>query len=95
MLTTRLSYLLVTLPLVALLMSAIAVKPAFAAGAAEEAVRILSKARTADGKCSYLSASERNELQRSRPVPRLPPPTRDQHPPPRQPPPPAGLTVRA
>ena len=60
----KLTCLLVTLPMLALPMTAIVARPSIAAGAAEEAVRILSRARSADSKCSYLSAAERNELQR-------------------------------
>ena len=60
----KLTWLLVTMPLLALTVTAIATKPVLAAGAAEEAVRILSRARAADNKCSYLTPDERNELQR-------------------------------
>lgn len=61
----RLSHVLVTLPLMAMPLSALAVKPALASGgAAAEAVRLLSKAQAADRKCQYLSSSERNELSR-------------------------------
>jgi hypothetical protein len=60
----KLSQLLVTLPVLAMPLTAIAVKPVMAAGAAEEAVRILARARTVNEKCGYLSSSERNELSR-------------------------------
>ncbi len=61
--TPKLPYLL-TLPLLALSISAAAIVPAAAAGASEEAVRILTRARATDAKCSYLTAAERSELQR-------------------------------
>lgn len=65
MLVPRLSRLLITLPLVVLPMTGLSLKPALASGvAAEEAVRILSKARTADSRCNFLSSSERSELSR-------------------------------
>ncbi len=65
MLVPRLSRLLITLPLLGLPMAGVAIKPALAAGvAAEEAVRILSRARTADTRCTFLSAAERSELSR-------------------------------
>ena len=60
----KLPCLLLTLPLLALPIGTAAVGPAMAAGASEEAVRILTRARATDAKCSYLSATERNELQR-------------------------------
>lgn len=60
----KLPCLLLTLPLLALPIGTAAVGPAAAAGASEEAVRILTRARATDAKCSYLSATERNELQR-------------------------------
>ena len=60
----RLPHLLLTLPLVVLSISTSTVRPALAASASEEAVRILSRARAIDSRCSYLAASERNELQR-------------------------------
>ena len=60
----KLPCLLLTLPLLALPIGTAAVGPAMAAGASEEAVRILTRARITDAKCSYLSAAERNELQR-------------------------------
>lgn len=65
MMVRRLSRLLITLPLLAVPMAGLTLKPATAAGvAAEEAVRILSKARTADTRCKFLSAAERSELSR-------------------------------
>ena len=60
----KLTCLLVSLPLLALPVATIATKPVFAAGAAAEAVLILSRARAADSKCSYLTPAERDELQR-------------------------------
>ncbi len=62
--TPRLPNLLVTLPLIVLAIATTSVTPTLAAGASEEAVRILSRARGIDTRCSYLTASERNELQR-------------------------------
>ena len=64
MMMPKLTTLLVTLPLMALPVSVFAVKPALASGAAEEAVRILSRAKAADKRCDYLSSSERSELGR-------------------------------
>jgi hypothetical protein len=64
MLTSRLSRLLVTLPIMVVPIYAVAIGPAFSAGAADEAVRILTRARVADQKCNYLSSSERHELSR-------------------------------
>ena len=60
----KLTYLLVTLPLMVLPATAFAVKPALASTAAEEAVRILSRAKAADRQCDILSSSERSELSR-------------------------------
>jgi hypothetical protein len=63
MMPNRFQRLLITLPLLALPLVAHAVTGAHAAsGAAEEAVRILSRAKAADGRCKLLSASERAEL---------------------------------
>ena len=60
---SKLSTILVTLPLLALPLSAMAVRPAMAAGnAAAEALRILAKAQAADAHCNYLSSSEKSEL---------------------------------
>ncbi len=65
MLKSKLSHLLFALPLLALPAGPLYVTPALAAGsAAEEAVRILTRARGADQKCDYLSAAERSELSR-------------------------------
>ncbi len=64
MLRWNLSHLLVTLPLVVVPVTGLALKPALAAAPSEEAVRILSRAMTVDAKCSYLSAAERGELSR-------------------------------
>jgi hypothetical protein len=44
--------------------TSLAVKPALASTAAEEAVRILSRAKAADRNCNVLSSSERSELSR-------------------------------
>lgn len=64
MLKKKLAYFLVTVPL-AILPAGLAVTPAHAGvTAAEEAVRLLSGAQTADRKCSYLDPSERQELSR-------------------------------
>ena len=60
----RLSQLLVTLPVLAIPLTALAVKPAMAAGAAEEAVRILARAGAVNDKCGYLTSAERSELSR-------------------------------
>jgi hypothetical protein len=62
MLSNKLSSLLISLPLMALPVGIFAAPPAMAAGAAEEAVRLLTKARTADQKCHYLSRRERANL---------------------------------
>ena len=65
MLKSRLSRLLVTLPLLAMPLGMLTVNPAKATDtAAEEAVRILTRARGADQQCRYLSSAERNELSR-------------------------------
>lgn len=65
MLKLRFSRLLVTLPLLAMPLGVMGAIPAKAAGAAaEEAVRILNRARGADQQCSYLSSAEKNELSR-------------------------------
>ena len=57
--------LLITVPLLALPLVALPLHHAVAAGgAAAEAVRILSKAKSADARCNYLSGSERAELSR-------------------------------
>ncbi len=64
---TRMSALslLVTLPLVVLPAAVLAASPARASGSpALEAVSILSRARAANDKCKFLSASERAELAR-------------------------------
>jgi hypothetical protein len=63
MLKRRLSSLLISLPLLAAA-SGVMAPQAQAAGAAEEAVRLLSKARAADVKCSYLSVAEKSDLSR-------------------------------
>ncbi|WP_373505639.1 hypothetical protein [Aestuariivirga sp.] len=60
----KLTYLLVTLPLMVLPAATLAVKPVLASTAAEEAVRILSRAKAADRHCNVLSFSERSELSR-------------------------------
>jgi hypothetical protein len=65
MLNSRLSRLLLSLPLLAMPIGTMAMKPALAAGsAAEEAVRILTRARGADQQCKYLSSAEKSELSR-------------------------------
>ncbi len=57
--------LLIAVPLLVLPLAGLVMQPAAASGvAAEEAVRILSKARTADKRCKILSAAERSELSR-------------------------------
>ena len=56
--------LLITVPLMALPLTMLSVSHAKAAGVAEEAVLLLSKARAADGNCNYLSSPERSELGR-------------------------------
>lgn len=62
---SKYSRLLVTLPLLAMPLGMMAANPAKAAGtAAEEAVRILTRARAVDQQCRYLSSTERNELSR-------------------------------
>jgi hypothetical protein len=58
------SHLMLTLPLLAVSAISAAVAPVAAAGASEDAVRILTRARVTDMRCSYLSSAERNELQR-------------------------------
>lgn len=56
---------LITLPLLALGLALVSAGHAAANGkAAEEAVRLLSKARAADQRCNYLSGAERSELSR-------------------------------
>jgi hypothetical protein len=63
--TPKLAHLLVTLPLVAVPMTLVAAKPSQAAvTAAEEAVRLLSKAQAEDRRCGFLSGAERSELSR-------------------------------
>ena len=54
--------LLITVPLMALPLTMLSVSHAKAAGVAEEAVLLLSKARAADGNCNYLSSPERTEI---------------------------------
>jgi hypothetical protein len=57
--------LLIAVPLLVVPLTFLTASHASAApGAAEEAVRLLAKARAADGLCNYLSASERAELAR-------------------------------
>lgn len=65
MFLSKYSSFLVTLPLVLAPMASLAVKPAAAAASpAVEAVVILSKARAADGKCRFLTQTEKSELSR-------------------------------
>jgi hypothetical protein len=64
MFATTLPRLLISLPLLALPLTAMHPAPALAAGVAEVAVEILTRAKTADGRCNYLSATERSELTR-------------------------------
>lgn len=65
MLRSKFSRLVMTLPLLAMPLGMMAMNPAKAAGtAAEEAVRILTRARSADQQCRYLSSAEKNELSR-------------------------------
>lgn len=59
----KLSHVLITLPVLALPLTALGVKPAAAeAVAAEQAVRILARAQAADVKCRHLPAPAQEEL---------------------------------
>jgi hypothetical protein len=54
--------LMLTLPVLALPLAAVAVKPAEAALSAEQGLTILARAKAADTKCNFLSGAERREL---------------------------------
>lgn len=58
----RISRLLMTLPVLALPLAAMAAKPAHAALSAEQGLTILAKAQVADGRCNVLSKAEHREL---------------------------------
>ena len=59
----KLSTLLITLPVLALPLTSLGLKPATAETvAAEQAVRILARAQAADANCQHLPAAAREEL---------------------------------